>query len=388
MGKVLLVFCFDTEGPYTDPNYYDPKQLLGNWQSIDRVFLSKLFSKEFRYKYLDSEGCHFVASWFFLNWIGYKTYPVKHDVGYHKVFDHYKNKWGKQLKEFGDELGWHYHIPPINGVGNEWGTDWHSTNMHTENLCRMLIDREFFPNIYRAGGTIEDDVQSNWLEEWIPFDYSNRNEKSVNWNKKEADGRRIKDLLPWKKAPSLWHPYHPSFKDLTKKGSMNRLILKSLDLKSKVHTMTREKVFKVFESVKSRDIIFSVFEHDFRDRSKNILQFLSWVSKASTKTGVKFYYCGAAEAVKKYYKWELDRKLRLNVYTPKNKVLVKSNEKLFNKQPFLGIKYSRNIYNWKTMYKVKENVWEYNLLKEDLNKVIGIGAHDLQGNTFTKVIKL
>lgn len=386
MGKVFIVFCVDTEGPYTDPSYYDPKQLLSSWKDIDRIFLSKVFSEKFRYSYPDSHGNPFVMSWFILNWVGHRTYPVKHDVGYHKIYDHYIKRWGKEIKKYKDEIGWHFHIPAPSGIGNEWGTDWLSTNLHTEILSRMLVDRNFFPNIFRAGGTIEDNIQSNWLENWIPFDYSNRNDPGINWGKKEADGRKIKELLPWEKAPTKWQPYHPSERDLTRHGSMKRLITKSLDLKSGVHTMTKGKVLRIFRQVKNEDIIFSVFDHDFRERESEISEFLSWITEASKKTSIKFVYAGAGKAMKLYYKWPTESTFKLTIKRANSSLIVKSNKELFNKQPFLAIKFDANNYKWSSFFKIGEGTWIYNLLPKERGKTIGIAAHDKYGNTFTKLL--
>lgn len=388
MHRVFVVFCIDTEGPFTDPNYHQPSQLLGNWKDIDKIFLSKVFSNPFRHSFPDSNNKPAVFTWFILNWTGFSTNPILHDLGYHKVYDHYLKNWGKRINKYGDEIGWHYHHASMTGIGNEWGLNWFTNREYENQLCRFVIDRKFFPIVYRSGGTIEDTNQSNWLEQWIPYDYSNRNGHNVNWEKIEADGSKLKDLLNWHNAPNSWIPYHPSDVDLTVSGNMKRLIIRSLDIKSGAHTITKKEIIKAFKDANNSDIILSVFDHDFRDRAPEFIQIMQWISESSKKTGIKFLYVSGKDAVKMFQKIRSTKPLKLLVKKTSGTIQVKTNKLLYNLQPFLVIKYSNNVYNWKPMFKKGKDTWEYNLIPEDKNKTAGIAAHDLEGNTFIKVFKI
>lgn len=382
-GRVFVVFCIDTEGPLKDPNYKDITNFLENWKGIDTIFLSKMFSKKLRFSFPDSKNNPVIFTWFMLNWTGFRTNPVFHDFGYNKVFDHYKKRWGNEIRHFGDEIAWHYHHPALSGIGNEWGLNWLDNREYENVLCRLLIDRNFFPLCYRSGGTIEDDLQSNWLEQWIPFDYSNRNCPDLNWEKEEADGRKIKDILRWQKAPADWSFYHPSVKDHTQKGQMKRFIAKSLDIKSGAHSITENHVVEAFEEAEQgKDIIFSGFEHDYRDHSEDILQVMKWISEVSKETNIEYLYVSASEAIKLAAKLPKNEKIKLNIIKTSNKLSVTSNKPLFNPQPFLAIKYSQDLYRWLPMFKLEDLVWEYNLTKNDKGKKMGVAAHDQTGNTF------
>ncbi len=382
-GKVFVVFCIDTEGPLKDPNYKGITHFLENWKDIDKEFLSKMFSQKLRFSFPDSKNGSAIFTWFMLNWTGFRTNPVSHDFGYHKVFDHYKKKWGAKLKEYGDEIAWHYHHPSLSGIGNEWGLNWFENREYENVLCRLVIDREFFPLSYRSGGTIEDDTQSNWLEQWIPFDYSNRNCKDLNWEKEEADGRKIKDILSWKKAPPGFTFYHPSAADHTKEEDMRRFIVKSLDIQSGAHVITKAHVEEAFEEAnKGKDVIFSGFEHDYRDHSEAIVQIMQWLNEISKKTHIDYFYTTAAAAVSLTGNFKKGKQLLLSIERTSEKIIIKSNKPLFNPQPFLAIKYSQDLYRWLPMFKTKELSWEYNFIKGDSGKKMGVAAHDQVGNTF------
>ena len=64
------------------------------------------------------------------------------------------------------------------------------------------------PSTYRPGfHTIRPD--SNWfLEQWIPFDFSNQSTKNEG-NQPDLIGGRWGD---WRRAPNSWKPYHPSIR--------------------------------------------------------------------------------------------------------------------------------------------------------------------------------
>ena len=113
MGTVKVVFCMDTEGPCDDPSN---DELLSSWADVDRA-MDKLFSDSFRKKHRDSAGRNFKIGWFFLTWSGFKTNPRGRDFGYHKVRDHYRERWGNLIDKFGDEECWHYPHPPKSGIG-------------------------------------------------------------------------------------------------------------------------------------------------------------------------------------------------------------------------------------------------------------------------------
>jgi hypothetical protein len=110
----------DTEGPCDDPA---SASILSTWSRVDAA-MDRLFDEDFRRRRLDPGGGHLRIGWFFLTWTGFLTNPRNRDFGYHRVRDHYLERWGERLRMLGDEHCWHYHHPSASGVGNEWGLDW------------------------------------------------------------------------------------------------------------------------------------------------------------------------------------------------------------------------------------------------------------------------
>ena len=141
-----------------------------------------------------------------------------------------------------DGLEWHYHVPPASGIGDEWSDTWLSSNECNVVLARRLLERGAFPAAFRAGGTIEDEAASRWLEQTIPIDFSNRVVGALG-------ARRGPLHFNWHGAPQLWGSYHPALGDLMRQGSLRRFVYRSIDLRSRYNELTEEHVDACFREV-------------------------------------------------------------------------------------------------------------------------------------------
>ena len=225
-GKVYVVCAIDTEGPIDDKR---KPEILNTWERVDSL-IKGITAKEFRSAYVDSSKGSLVYSWFILHLTGFKTNPFNRPMEYNAVYDHYLDEFKETFEGNNDGIYWHYHQPAPSGVGNEWCRDWTHCTEYNNVLSHWILDRGFFPSCFRAGGRIEDDDLSNWLEQWIPFDYTN-NSGNVNWDKKESDGKKLKEVCDWTRAPQDWSPYHPSKDDYQSPGGQKRYLFRCPDPK-------------------------------------------------------------------------------------------------------------------------------------------------------------
>lgn len=283
MAKVYVAFCMDTEGPCDDPNN---NELLKTWNEVD-IAMDKLFLDSFREQYTDSRGASFKIGWFFLTWTGFISNPRNRDFGYHKVRDHYLQKWSKQIEKFGDEQCWHYHHPSNSKIGNEWGFIWNENPEYSNIISRQIIEREWFPVCYRAGGTIHTNESSNWIDNWFPYDFSNRSPI------------KIENIIDWSKAKDDWTLYRPDIYDFTKQGFGKRYIARTLDLVTGAYAIDEVEIRKAFELAKSGEpAILSVFDHDYRDIADRITKYLNQINKISYEyPEVKWEYASPSEAI-------------------------------------------------------------------------------------------
>ena len=320
---VFVVFCMDTEGPCADPA--NP-ELLTTWPEVD-VAMDKLFDRDFRGRFPDPAGGTLRIGWFFLTWTGFTSNPRARAFGYHAVRDHYVERWGEELAALGDEHLWHYHHPAATGVGNEWGLDWAVGREYEQILSRQILDREWFPPAYRAGGTIMDPVSSRWVDTWFPVDYSNRAPLS------------LEGLVDWAPGVAEWALYHPSSEDFRVPGSGRRRMARCLDLNTSVHVLSESDVTAAFaRAATGRPAILACFDHDYRDISERVDAFRELVASVAERfPHVPWRYAGPVEAVRGYVEAPPQPPLELDAAHHRGAVDVRSSAPLYQAIPWLAV---------------------------------------------------
>jgi hypothetical protein len=288
VSEVLVVHCVDTEGPLGgdarrnpdgSPEFYD------NWAEI-LASLEELTAAETRKALRDSFGGPYRFNWFVMDFTGFGTNPKHRVAEYHDTWDNITSVPVDQ-----DGRYWHYHVPPASGVGDEWSETWLSSNECNTILARRLIERESFPAAFRAGGTIEDEAASRWLEQAIPIDFSNRvSERS----------RPGADLFhfDWFGAPVIWGSYHPALGELRQAGDSRRYVYRSLDLRSRYNELTQDHVDQCFAAVGASGApeVLSYFSHDNRDMRDETYHAVDLLRRGEEGTGVPWRSCTAVEA--------------------------------------------------------------------------------------------
>lgn len=322
-GTVQIVFCMDTEGPCDDPG--NP-QLLATWDRVETA-MDKLFTPEFRRKYPDKTGGHFKIGWFFLTWTGFKTNPRGRDMGYHKIRDHYIARWGSLLDAYGDEHGWHYHHPAQSGIGNEWGLDWTICREYEQIISRQILERNWFPACYRAGGTIMDPISSRWVDAWFPFDYTNR------------APLHLPSLVDWRPGVSEWTVYHPDHEDFRKPGAGKRRMARCLDLVTNISILSDTDIETAFKRAQNgQNAILSCFDHDYRDIAGRIHQFLARVQSISKHyPDITYHYAGPVEAMRRYHQVPAQPHLEIDAMCISNTLHIHASQPIFQSIPWIAV---------------------------------------------------
>ena len=241
-GRVFVIICVDTEGP----------SAFGRNDSWDKIEaqMKELMTADFRKAYTDTEGRLPALSWFILDWVGAPAGPRATAVGHHAILDPYE-KWVNEAAGEGlqDELYWHYHHCFPNKLGS-YNRDWNTHPYYDEVVCRKIIERNIYPNVYRAGNTWEDANVSTWLERFVPFDLSSRGPwKNVHYD--------------WLGAPSEWTMYHPSEESPKRPGTQKRWMGRSVDIE--LGTFYEEEIEQAFiDASFGKDSYVSFYLHDFR----------------------------------------------------------------------------------------------------------------------------
>ena len=79
---------------------------------------------------------------------------------------------------------------------------------------------------------------SNWLEQWVPFDFSNHSNDEESSQPDYQTGR----FADWSRAPKSWCGYHPSKFDTQTEGNMSRTIFRSLSLDARIGSIKKEDI--------------------------------------------------------------------------------------------------------------------------------------------------
>jgi len=444
MSHISFVHCIDTEGPlYEDPastvqrvqeitgvKFPDapPLELLGqlksgsinlggietnvqeilsehrlqlnsNWQEIDRM-LETVGSRDFRERFMDCEGRPWAFSWFCLDHIGYSENPRKRDIGYHNIFDRYVNYCDSYNYE--DEVYFHFHPMSRYREAHRCATSYSQSPHLYQIICRRLIDRGWFPSVFRAGFQAERPDSHLFLEQWIPFDFTNMSVD--NWEPLESQSDfRLGRSGNWKGAPTSWTPYHPHIDDHRKVGDCRRWIARSLNSMNRMASISADEIEKAFRDACNTGIpqIVGMCGHDWRNLKSEVESLATTVSDvASQFPKTKFYFDSAKGAFQRYLRFfetepappqfEIDLRQDSNDF-PRIEIKLTSGT-VFGPQPFLAIKSpSRNYYHDNLDYYLDDNVWHYAFTPDsiDINDVtdLAVGCADSWGNTVVKRYK-
>lgn len=323
---VLVVHCIDTEGPLGgdarrlpdgSPEFFDA------WPDI-RASLAELTGNEFRQRHTDSFGAPYRFNWFIMDFTGFQTNPKNRGAEYHNTWDNITS-----LPCDPDGLYWHYHVPPASGVGDEWSDSWLTSNECNTILARRLLERGSFPEAFRAGGTIEDDAASRWLEEVFLLDYSNR---------VSARSHPGADLyhFNWHGAPEEWGSYHPSHASFLRPGCMRRLIYRCIDLRSRYNDLTVEIAEECFRAAASGGpCVLSYFSHDNRDMRPETYDVHALLTEVSDRVGVPWRSCTAVEAHQRFNGLDEDP-VALELETSRDLISISTDGEVFQRIPFFA----------------------------------------------------
>lgn len=338
---------------------------LGDWSQIDNI-LEELMSDTFRNRITDSNGNGWVYNWFCLDHVGFTgKNPRRRDVGYGNIYSHYLDCLRKTNSSEKDLLQFHYHPLPFNGHFNYAGTAYVNSGNIFEILAHRIIDNEMFPASYRAGMEAERPDSHWFLEQWIPFDYSN--DSYIKANSERQPDLRDGRYGDWRRAPMKWKPYHPSHDDYQVEGNCNRMITRCLSLDSRLVALDLRDVREAFEQA-DRDgtAIIAFANHDFRDMRDEVNKAMDWIKQASLEyPDVHFEYSDAISAFRNACNIEEDD-MNVEFYKEMDnredvcEIKIRIQGNFFGSQPFFCFKTREGRYYWDNLdYGEKKGNWSY-----------------------------
>ena len=355
-----------------------------SWDQIDDM-LDIITTKKYRHKIKDSFGNGWIYNWFCMDHVGITgNNPRRRDMGYHNIFDHYK-EYFKFKNDINDSIHWHYHPLSLTNDANRAGSTYLNSGHIYNIISRRIIDRNWFPVCFRAGHHVERPDANFFLEQWVPFDFSNDAGLVVRANKSKA---RFGD---WRNAPNSWLPYNPDHDNYKIRGSCRRYICKCLPIKERGYTITTSDIENAFdEAQKNGQSILSFTNHDFRNMNPDIEYVRNLIKDCSKKFHkINFKYSTAIEAMRGVlgvFKPDvINLSLELLKKKTNNCLFIKSQNKIFGPQPYLALKLKDGSYHWQNFDFEDDNLWSYSFDNDnvliDQVETIGVAANNIHGVT-------
>lgn len=367
------------------------------WDKIDAM-LDRLFAPVFRNAFVDSWGGGWVFNWHCLDHIGFEYNPRRRDMGYHNIFDHYRQILEANA-EFGDSIHWHFHPMSTYREAHRCATSFVNSPELYQILSRRVIERNWFPSVFRAGFQAERPDSHWFLEQWIPFDISNMAIDDPEEYDRTIDFRNGRSG-DWRRAPADWSVYHPSHDDYQVAGNCRRSIGRALNVLNRIASIDQAEMDKAFARANSGlPTLVGIASHDFRDLGTEVDFLRSLIAESARRyPDVRFRYCDGVEAFR-HVLWpegtppdKLDFDILFNPESaddvPNIEVRLRSGE-VFGPQPFLAIETrSRRFIHDNFDFSVKGDRWHYafhadTLPLHDVAR-IGVAANDRYGNLCVK----
>ncbi len=362
-----------------------------SWDQVDGM-LDRVTTPDFRDRMIDSDGQGWVFNWFCLDHVDFAYNPRRRDMGYHNVSDHYAARRAQTPSP--DELHWHFHPMSTYGDAHRCATHYFRTDHVFQILCRKIIERGWFPSVFRAGFQTERPDSHWFLEQWIPFDISNM-ALDDNHELDNSIDFRYGRSGDWRRAPADWSVYHPSHDDYQVPGRCRRWIGRALNVLNRLADIDQREMDKAFaRAADGADALVGLASHDFRDLGPEVDHVRALVAAASTKhPGVRFRFCGALDAFQNVTMATDTAALDLDVIfhpaadgdVARIEVVTRAG-RVFGPQPFLAIETrSRRFLHDNFDFAPCGTRWHYafhgdTLPIEDVAG-IGIAANDVQGRS-------
>jgi hypothetical protein len=361
---------------------------LGDWHSV-KAMLNNIMSQKFRLENSDSYGRPWIYNWHVMDHIGYDVNPRHRDIGYHNIFDTYK----ELIEGSEDELGFHFHPDHYYTHAHLCGTNYNTSRYLYSILTRRLIDRNWFPNSYRAGFHTERPDSHLFLEQWIPHDFSNLAIEGDNSTAGQLDlaDHRFGD---WSRAPTQWGYYHPHHDDYQSSGACRRRIFRCLNIGTRHRCITEDEVRKAFELAKAtgESVLVAVTNHDFREMAPDVQWLKAVFDKLSIENSIPWKTCNITDTFSSWKKPPVECKWNLEREEKRVRLSISYSADIFGPQPFMALKLVNEIYHHVNFDIIKpfrefSYVFDENTVEFSKLESLVVGTNDKNGNVIiTRII--
>jgi hypothetical protein len=275
--------------------------------------------------------------------------------GYTAILDLLRRNWGTQIQTYGDSIEYHHHFETYSSgiwqIADE-GPSASYPDYQMYALDQMIINGSFYPSAFRSGWDLQSTPLTNWLEQWVPFDFSPLNLVS-GW----VPSHEYSGLNNWQAQSA----YFPNYADIQ-------------------HAF-----------VQARDqgsSIYSTYMHSYSNMTGEITYLQSTLASLAsnpTFSGVTFKYVTAKQAMQLALGYTDVTPPTFTVTRNNSTYIISSSETLWNNKPYVAVLYNSGTYSHLAATPVGNNTWTVNIPSSATVYKIGVAANDLFGNSAVSV---
>ena len=419
---VLAVHCVDTEGPLEEPieatfdrinnrfgldlepslallrqlqsgqvdlagaedevaRFIAPRRLayLSLWREIEESTLAAT-APDFRNRLADPAGRPYAYTWFIIDVVGYRDNPRRKAEGFHVVWDFYQRVLRGRAPN--DAFGFHFHTVAPGAHALDYNTCWTNNDLPEQVLCRRILERGWFPSLFRAGGNIQRNDLSYWLEQFIPYDFS-------SCAQGPGQGRPGSEE-DWRGAPADWSWYHPDFHDYRRPGSMNRSVFRCLPAENKNGYFDPADAQAAFDHARKSGLaVLAYSNHDRREMKPDV----EYMHRLLTETGRKFpdvgwRWANALEAAQTALKLANRAAPVITLKKQGDHILISSDQPIFGPAPFLAVEEQGPLFYRDNPTRETDTTWAYKLRHPQNTRRAGTAASNASGRTGVGVMNI
>jgi len=367
---VYVVICVDTESPSgkflgdSDPN---PTLDISDFSTNPALSeIAQAMEPAFRNSITDPFGNSFKVTWFtemdylvdqgyFVNTTASGTVPAPSYVsGYTALLNLMENVWGPQIQTYGDELEYHHHFEYYtNGTWQEDvnGPDASYPNYQNDALDQSVIQDSFYPTVFRSGWDIQSIPLTNWLNQYMPFDFS-----------PETGG-----FTPERNQV---YDYYNSLNYIKDQTSTYPTMVDMTD------------AFTTAEAYGT--CVYSFMVHSYEDLQGNITYLQNSLNTLKNEQnqfpGVTYKYVTATQAMQLALGLPSMGPPAFTVTQNSGTYVITSNETLWNNSPYIALEYTGGKYMQTTAEPVTANTWTVTVPNLANCVKIGVAGSDMSGD--------
>lgn len=389
-ARIYVQVCSDTStgGISTSRRYIDFPEL-DNTYTTPEGQAAEVMSEAYRNAHRDSLRNPIKFTWYMQTG---SLYAAGTDSGPLLPYELMEDYHGDAIRRWGDEMAYHYHTwiwSDPNGDGTYYWNQAPDFSYCMEDfdrtMCRMLLDRGFYPSSFRSGWHYMDNLWQRHLDDWIPYRFEN------DWPAYRTTTEEPTDnIFDWRRSPSTWAPYHPDPNDYQSPGSLRGWDSRSKYINGATTAVLSEAFYAALDGEPQIMTLFShLKENDFPEQVDALHARL--MSLHDSFPAVEFEYLTGRECMLRWRNGSDVTPPTVQVAMSEDQgmctAVLTFSEEIYQLQPFVARKGAAGSYSRLECTPAGQHCWQVRFDPSD-TIAVAVGATDWFGNPCVRFLPL